>query len=94
MKVIGIYPQGIRYTQVESGWKRPLDISVQGCWGKGFEHYKIDDRYYWYYAQERVYQIEDSQTRKIVFVAIASCPDEIIQEFMKLKEQGVWDNGN
>ena len=80
MKVIGIYPQGIKYTTVESGWNRPLEIMVQRCY-EGFPHYKIDDRYYWYYAQERVYQIEDSKTKKIVFVAIASCPQEVVDYF-------------
>lgn len=84
MKVIGIYPQGIKYTTVESGWGRPLDIQVQRCY-EGFSNYYIDGRYYWYYAQEKVYQIEDSKTKKIVFVAIAGCPQEVIDEFLKIK---------
>lgn len=85
MKVVGIYPQGIKYTTVESGWGRPLSLKVQRCWGEGFKHYKIDDRYYWYYAQEQVYQIEDSKTRKIVYIAIARNPQEVIDEFLKIK---------
>ena len=86
MKIIGIYPQGIKRTTVESGWGRPLDLQVQSCYGDGFKHYKIDDRYYWYYAQERVYQIEDSQNKTIVFVAIASNPNDVIEEFDKYRE--------
>ena len=81
MKVVGIYPQGIRYTTVESGWGRPLKLSVQRCWGEGFKCYKIDDRYYWYYAQEQVYQIEDSEKKCIVFVAISRNIDDVIQYF-------------
>ena len=83
MKVIGIYPNGICNTVVESGWGRPLKIHVQHCYGDGFKHYKIDERYYWYYAQEQVYQIEDSKTHKIVFVARASNPNDVIEEFNK-----------
>lgn len=85
MKVLGIYPEGIKYTTVEGGWNRPLNIEAQYCY-KGFDHYKINDRFYWYYDQERVYHIEDSKTRKIVFVAIGSCPNEIVEEFLKIKE--------
>lgn len=87
MKVLGIYPEGIKYTTVESGWGRPLKLSVQRCWGDGFKHYKIDDRYYWYYAEERVYQIEDSERKCIVFVVIAGNPDEAIEEFLNIKEK-------
>lgn len=92
MKVIGIYPQGIKYTTVESGWNRPLEIMVQRCY-EGFPHYKIDDRYYWYYAQERVYQIEDSKTKKIVFVAIAGCPQEVVDYFNE-NVKGTLENEN
>ena len=80
MRVVGIYQQGIKYATIESGWKRPLKIRVQGCY-EGFKEYEIDGRYYWYYAQECVYQIEDSKTRKIVFVAIARNPQEVVDYF-------------
>ena len=86
MKVIGIYPNGIKATTVQSGWKRPLNVKRQFCYGNGFSHYKIDDKYYWYYDQEQVYHIEDSEKRLIVFIAIGSCPKEIIDEFNKIKE--------
>ena len=81
MKVIGIYPEGIKYTTVQSGWDRPLNIKVQKCYGDGFPHYKIDDRYYWYYAQEQIYQIEDSQKKRIVFVAQSFNVDDVIKYF-------------
>ena len=85
MKVVGIYPQGIKYTSVESGWGRNLKVKRQFCYCDGFPHYNIDGRFYWYYDQEQVYHIEDSKTRKIVYIAIARNPQEVIDEFLKIK---------
>ena len=34
---------------------------------------------------EQVYHIEDSKTRKIVYIAIARNPQEVIDEFLKIK---------
>lgn len=81
MKVIGIYSNGINHTIVESGWGRDLEIKRQFCYGDGFSHYNIDGRFYWYYDEECVYHIEDSKTRKIVFVAIARNPQEVVNYF-------------
>lgn len=84
MKVVGIYPNGIKSTIVESGWGNKLKIKCQFCY-EGFSSYKIDDRYYWYYDEEQVYHIEDSQKRLIVFVAIARNSQDVIDEFSKHK---------
>ncbi len=40
--------------------------------------YKLKD-------EEQVYHIEDSKTRKIVYIAIARNPQEVIDEFLKIK---------
>lgn len=85
MKTIGIYPNGINNTIVQSGWGRNLKVKRQFCYGDGFSHYNIDGRFYWYYDQEQVYHIEDSKTRKIVYIAIARSPQEVIDEFLKIK---------
>ena len=90
MKIIGIYPNGINNTVVQSGWGRDLKVKRQFCYGDGFPHYNIDGRFYWYYDQEQVYHIEDSKTRKIVYIAIARNPQEVIDEFSKIKEALLW----
>ena len=81
MKVIGIYPNGIDNTVVQSGWGRNLKVKRQFCYGDGFPHYNIDGRFYWYYDQEQVYHIEDSERKCIVFVAISRNIDDVIQYF-------------
>ena len=85
MKIIGIYPNGIYHTVVQSGWGRKLEVKRQFCYGDGFSRYNIDGRFYWYYDEEQVYHIEDSKNRKIVYIAIAGNPQEVIDEFLKMK---------
>lgn len=85
MKIIGIYPKGIYNIVVQSGWERDLIVKRQFCYGDGFSRYNIDGRFYWYYDEEQVYHIEDSKTRKIVYIAIARNPQEVIDEFLKRK---------
>lgn len=85
MKILGIYPEGIKKTEVESGWERPLKIKAQKCY---FDYYKINDKYYWYYDEERVYHIEDKTKEAIIFVVTARCPDEAIKEFVNWKMTG------
>ena len=87
MKIIGIYPNGICHVVVRSGWWRKLEVKRQLCYGDGFPHYNIDGRFYWYYDEEQVYHIEDSKTGKIVYIAIARNPQEVIDEFLKRKEE-------
>ena len=87
MKIIGIYPKGIFHVVVQSGWGRDLKVERQLCYGNGFSHYNIDGRFYWYYDEEQVYHIEDSKTRKIVYIAIARNPQEVIDEFLKRKRE-------
>ena len=53
MKTIGIYPNGINNTVVQSGWGRDLKVKRQFCYGDGFPHYNIDGRFYWYYDEEQ-----------------------------------------
>ena len=85
MKIIGIYPKGICNIVVQSGWGRKLEVKRQFCYGDGFSRYNIDGRFYWFYDEEQVYHIEDSKTRKIVYIAIAGNPQEVIDEFLKIK---------
>ena len=86
MKTIGIYPNGINNTLVQSGWGRNLKVKRQFCYGDGFSHYNIDGRFYWYYDEEKIYHIEDSKTGKVVLICINDCPDKVIDEFLKMKE--------
>ena len=85
MKIIGIYPKGICHVVVQSGWRRKLRVERQLCYGDGFSRYNIDGRFYWYYDEEQVYHIEDSKTGMIVYIAIARNPQEVIDEFLKIK---------
>lgn len=87
MKIIGIYPKGICNIVVQSGWRRDLKVERQLCYGDGFSRHNIDGRFYWYYDEEQVYHIEDSKTGKIVYIAIARNPQEVIDEFLKIKEE-------
>ena len=89
-KIIGIYPKGICHVVVRSGWGRNLRVERQLCYGDGFSRYNIDGRFYWYYDEEQVYHIEDSKTGRIVYIAIARNPQEVIDEFLKRKEGIVW----
>lgn len=84
-KVIAIYPQGISKTTMVEGQYYGTIIKVfpHKCY---FDRYKIDDRYYWFYDEEKIYHIEDSETGKVVFVAIGDCPQSVIDEFLKIKE--------
>lgn len=93
MKIIGIYPKGICNIVVQSGWGRDLRVERQLCYGDDFSRYNIDGRFYWYYDEEQVYHIEDSKTGKIVYIAIARNPQEVINEFLKRKGELelLWD---
>lgn len=84
-KVIAIYPQGMPKTTIVEGQYYGTKIKVfsHKCY---FDRYKINDRYYWFYDEEKIYHIEDSETGKVVFVAIGNCPQDIIDEFLKTKE--------
>lgn len=83
-KIIVFYPQGMSKQTIVEGqyYGSKIKVYPHKCY---FDRYKIDDRYYWFYDEEQVYHIEDSKTRKIVYIAIARNPQEVIDEFLKIK---------
>lgn len=83
--IFAIYPNGITKNVVVKGQYYGTKIKVypHKCY---FDRYKIDDRYYWFYDEEKIYHIEDSKTGKVVLIAIGNCPQDIIDEFLKTKE--------
>lgn len=84
--IYAIYPNGINQNVIVKGQYYGTKIKVypHKCY---FNDYKIDDRYYWFYDEEKIYHIEDSGTGKVVFIAIGGCPQDIIDEFLKIKER-------
>lgn len=84
-KVISIYPQGSSKTTIVKGqfYGTKIKVYPHKCY---FDRYKIDDRYYWFYDEEKIYHIEDNKIGKVVFVAIGNCAQDIIDEFLKIKE--------
>lgn len=83
--IFAIYPSGAAQNVIVKGQYYGTKIKVypHKCY---FERYKIDDRYYWFYDEEKIYHIEDSKTGKVVFIAIGNCPQDIIDDFFKTKE--------
>ncbi len=84
--IYAIYPNGITKTTTVEGQYYGTKIKVypHKCY---FEEYKIDDQYYWFYDEEMIYHIEDSKTGKVVLICINDCPDKVIDEFLKTKEE-------
>lgn len=84
-KIVAIFPNGITKSYTVGGCYYGTKIKVypHKCY---FDEYKIDDRYYWFYDEEKIYHIEDSKTNKVVCVIIGSNPQSVIDEFLKIKE--------
>jgi hypothetical protein len=83
--IFAIYPNGITQNVIVRGQYYGTKIKVypHKCY---FESYKIDDRYYWFYDEEKIYHVEDSKTGKVVLICINDCPSKVIDEFLKMKE--------
>ena len=83
--IFAIYPNGITQNVVVKGqyYGTKIKVCPHKCY---FERYKIDDRYYWFYDEEKIYHIEDSKTGKVVLISINDCLDKVIDEFLKMKE--------
>ena len=84
--IYAIYPNGTNQNVIVKGQYYGTKIKVypHKCY---FERYRIDDRYYWFYDEEKIYHIEDSETGKVLFVCINNCPDKVIDEFLKYANQ-------
>ena len=83
--IFSIYPNGITENVIVRGqyYNTKIKVYPHKCY---FDSYKIDERYYWFYDEEKIYHIEDSKTNKVVCVIIGNNPQFIIDEFLKIKE--------